>query len=76
MPALDDVKRQDDLIRALLAHPDNFDSNPQFALGYMVSMLARAVKRLPPMEQQFFMDDVDWLIDRHEKAKQAQKVSR
>ena len=70
------VQKQDDLIRALIAHPDNYDSNANFALGYMSMMLHRAIGKLHPAQRELFMADIDWIIDRHKKAKQTAKAGR
>lgn len=69
------VSRQDDLIRALLAHPDNYDRSAQFALGYMTMMMMRALNRMDEDNRQSFMHDIDYLIDRHKRAVQPQKVA-
>lgn len=71
-----DVKRQDDLIRALMAHPDNYDRNPNFAMGYMVSMLTRMIGKLPEGERELALADIDFIIDRHKRAQHSQKASR
>jgi hypothetical protein len=67
MPALN-VQTQDDLIRALMAHPDNFDRSPQFALGYMVSMMTRMLHYVPEDKKKIFLADIDFIIDRHKRS--------
>ena len=67
MPALT-TKTQDDLILALMAHPDNFDRSPQFALGYMVSMMTRMLHYVPEDKKQIFLADIDFIIDRHKRS--------
>lgn len=70
------VQKQDDFIRALLNHSDNFDKNPNFALGYMSMMLHRAINKLPPAQRDLIMSDIDWVIDRHKPVKQTAKAGR
>lgn len=71
-----DVKRQDDLIRALVAHPDNNMQSPLFALGYMTSLLNSVVRRLPQEQRDLIIADIDRLIDRHKRIAQDSKVGR
>lgn len=70
------VQKQDDLIRALINHPDNFDRNPNFALGYMSMMLHRAIGKLHPAQRDLLMADIDYLIDRHKRTQQSAKAGR
>lgn len=74
MPSLT-VEQQDDLIRALIKHPDNFQRSPQFALGYMVSMLTRAIDKLPQHDRDMFVDNIHYLIDRNDSKAHTQKVA-
>lgn len=69
------VDRQDNLIRALMDHPDNRDHSAQFALGYMSMMLMRAIEKLDADDRALFMADIDYLIDRYKRQAQRQKVA-
>ena len=69
------TQRQDDLIRALIAHPDNNMQSPLFALGYMASMMDSLIRRMPQEQRDIFLLEVDRLIDRHKAMKQDQKVA-
>jgi hypothetical protein len=66
MPTLT-VQDQDNLIRALIEHPDNFDRSPQFALGYIVSMMTRMMRHMPKEQQDLFVADVEFIIERHKR---------
>lgn len=70
-----DVNRQDDLIRALIAHPDNFQQSPLFALGYMTQMISSLVKKLPAEQRDLFLADVDFIIDRNKRRQQDRKAA-
>ena len=71
-----DVARQDDLIRALMAHPDNNMQSPLFALGYMTSLLDSVVRRLPQEQRDIIIADIDRLIDRHKQSVKNAKAGR
>lgn len=65
-----DFNTQEALITALLTHPGNIDRSAHWALGYMVNMLAKAVRKLPPNGKDVFLADVKDVIDHSRKARE------
>lgn len=65
-----DFNTQAAFINALLKHPGNVDRSAHWALGYMVNMLAKVVRKLPPNSRDVFLADVEDIIDRSRKARE------
>lgn len=70
-----DFNKQADLVDALMSRHDNPDRNPHYTIGYLVSMLGRAVRLMPPNSREQFIGDIDEIIDRSRKQAQSEKVA-